>query len=154
DWKYFNWHQMEFFGKLNLLKTGLVFADAINTVSPRYAEEIQASPLGCGLEGVLQQRRGVLSGILNGADYTVWNPAVDDNLPLKYDPLTANTGKAACKAALQAELGLTVSPRTPMVGIVTRLTEQKGVDLILGAMQEWLHSSDMQWAIIGTGDPK
>ena len=77
DWKYFNWHQMEFFGQLNLLKTGLVFADAINTVSPRYAEEIQSAPLGCGLEGVLQQRRAVLSGIINGVDYSQWNPETD-----------------------------------------------------------------------------
>ena len=66
DWKYFNWREMEFHGKLNLLKTGLVFADSVNTVSPRYAQEIQSAPLGCGLEGVLQHRRDVLSGILNG----------------------------------------------------------------------------------------
>src|SRR5690606_38406480 len=76
DWKYFNWQQMEFFGKLNLLKTGLVFADSISTVSPRYAEEIQSAPLGSGLEGVLQQRRDVLSGIINGVDYTQWNPEI------------------------------------------------------------------------------
>src|SRR6185295_9892366 len=94
DWKYFNWHQMEFYGKLNLLKTGLVFSDALNTVSPRYAEEIQASPLGCGLEGVLQQRRDVLSGILNGVDYGVWNPETDQALPTKYDVKTAAAGKA------------------------------------------------------------
>ena len=77
DWKYFNWHQMEFHGKLNLLKTGMVFADSIVTVSPRYAQEIQTSPLGCGLEGVLQYRRDVLSGILNGIDEAEWNPATD-----------------------------------------------------------------------------
>ena len=80
DWKYFNWHQMEFFGQLNLLKTGLVFADAINTVSPRYAEEIQTAPLGAGLEGVLQQRRNVLSGIINGVDYSQWNPQTDSTI--------------------------------------------------------------------------
>ena len=74
DWKYFNWHQMEFHGNLNLLKTGMVFADSINTVSPRYAQEIQSSPLGCGLEGVLQYRRNVLSGILNGIDPHEWDP--------------------------------------------------------------------------------
>ena len=75
DWKYFNWRQMEFHGNLNLLKTGMVFADAISTVSPRYAQEIQSSPLGCGLEGVLQYRRDVLSGILNGIDPHEWDPA-------------------------------------------------------------------------------
>ena len=154
DWKYFNWHQMEFFGKLNLLKTGLVFADWISTVSPRYAEEIQSSPLGCGLEGVLQQRRSVLTGILNGVDYTTWNPVIDPQLPVHYDAATFISGKAACKAALQAELGLAIAPRTPLVGIVTRLTEQKGVDLIAGVIQDWLQSADAQWAVIGTGDPK
>ncbi len=85
DWKYFNWHQMEFHGKLNLLKTGMVFADSINTVSPRYAQEIQSSPLGCGLEGVLQYRRDVLSGILNGIDPHEWNPATDPHLAANYD---------------------------------------------------------------------
>ena len=154
DWKYFNWHQMEFFGKLNLLKTGLVFADAISTVSPRYAEEIQASPLGCGLEGVLQQRRSALTGILNGVDYTLWNPTTDPFLPVNYDAATAISGKAACKAALQTELGLELAADKPVVGIVTRLTEQKGTDLILGVMQDWVQSTDVQWAIIGTGDAK
>ncbi len=154
DWKYFNWHQMEFFGKLNLLKTGLVFSDALSTVSPRYAEEIQASPLGCGLEGVLQQRRNVLTGILNGVDYALWNPITDNFLPVNYDVSTVVSGKAACKAALQAELGLEVAPRKPLIGIVTRLTEQKGVDLITSVMQEWSQASDAQWAIIGTGDTK
>ncbi len=82
---------MEFYGKLNLLKTGMVFADSINTVSPRYAQEIQSSPLGCGLEGVLQYRRDVLSGILNGIDPHEWNPATDPHLPANYD---ADDGRA------------------------------------------------------------
>ncbi len=154
DWKYFNWHQMEFFGKLNLLKTGLVFADAISTVSPRYAEEIQASPLGCGLEGVLQQRRSVLTGILNGADYTVWNPVTDRYLPVNYDASTFTSGKAACKAALQSELGLELAADKPLIGMVSRLTDQKGMDLIAGVMQEWVNSTDVQWAIVGTGDAR
>ncbi|HEY2837772.1 MAG TPA: glycogen/starch synthase, partial [Pirellulales bacterium] len=154
DWKYFNWHQMEFFGKLNLLKTGLVFSDALNTVSPRYAEEIQASPLGCGLEGVLQQRRDVLSGILNGVDYGVWNPATDKALPTQYDAGNALKGKAECKAELQAELGLPVDTRTPLVGFIGRLTDQKGMDLIASVMQEWANTSDAQWVVLGTGEPK
>src|SRR5205823_11549001 len=129
DWKYFNWHQMEFYGKLNLLKTGLVFADAVNTVSPRYAEEIQSAPLGCGLEGVLQQRRDALSGIINGVDYNIWNPAVDEHLPQKYDEKSVAAGKAACKAALQRELNLPVEPRVPLIGFVGRLAEQKGLDI-------------------------
>ncbi|MBI2825328.1 MAG: glycogen synthase GlgA [Planctomycetia bacterium] len=154
DWKYFNWHQMEFFGKLNLMKTGLVFADAINTVSPRYAEEIQAAPLGSGLEGVLLQRRDVLSGILNGVDYGTWNPATDPHLPVKYELSNVVEGKAACKAAVQAELGLVQAPNMPLVGMTGRLTDQKGVDLVAGVLQEWAQTADVQWAILGTGDPK
>ena len=112
DWKYFNWHQMEFFGKLNLMKTGLVFADAINTVSPRYAEEIQAAPLGCGLEGVLQQRRDVLSGILNGVDYTVWNPATDPHLPVKYDAATVDLGQGGLQGGAASRVGAGTAPST------------------------------------------
>ena len=81
DWKHFTWREMEFYGQLNLLKTGLVFADAISTVSPTYAREIQSSPGGCGLEGLLSARRGVLTGIVNGIDTRVWNPATDPHLP-------------------------------------------------------------------------
>ena len=154
DWKYFNWHEMEFHGKLNLLKTGLVFADAINTVSPRYAQEIQSSPLGCGLEGVLQSRRDVLSGILNGMDAAQWNPANDPHLAAKYDAATVAEGKPACKAALQKELGLPVAPRTPLVGLVGRLADQKGLDLIAEVIQQWVQTNDVQWAILGTGHPK
>ena len=154
DWKYFNWHQMEFFGNLNLLKTGLAFADAIGTVSPRYAEEIQAAEFGCGLEGVLTQRKNSLTGILNGVDYAHWDPQTDAHLPKNYGPLDVAVGKAACKAALQAELGLPVDPKMPLVGFVGRLTDQKGVDLIAGMIQEWVQSFDVQWAILGSGEPK
>ena len=154
DWKYFNWHQMEFHGKLNLLKTGLVFADAITTVSPRYAEEIQSSPLGCGLEGVLQQRRDVLRGILNGMDSAEWNPATDPHLPVRYTPETIWEAKPACKAALQSELGLPVEPRTPLIGFVGRLTDQKGLDILVEVLQTWLQAHDAQWVILGTGQPK
>ncbi len=155
DWKYFNWQQMEFFGQLNLLKTGLVFADAINTVSPRYAEEIQSAPLGAGLEGVLLQRRAVLSGIINGVDYSLWNPDTDANLPTNYGPTSVREGKAKCRAALQQELGL---PRdnggAPVVAFIGRLTDQKGIDLIAAVIQEWVQTSNVQWAILGTGEPK
>jgi starch synthase len=154
DWKYFNWHQMEFFGHLNLMKTGLVFADALNTVSPRYAQEIQTSPLGCGLEGVLSQRRKVLSGIINGVDYQEWNPATDEHLPAQYTPETVKQGKAKCKAALQTELGLESKPDVPLVGFVGRLTDQKGVDLIAGVIHEWVRTTDLQWVILGTGEPR
>ncbi len=154
DWKHFNWQQMEFFGNLSLLKTGLVFADRLNTVSPRYAEEIQSAPLGCGLEGVLQQRRGVLSGIINGVDYRHWNPQTDPHLPLPYGPENVRQGKAAAKAALQKELELTVDPNVPLIGLVGRLVDQKGIDLVAAVLRDWAQYRDVQWAILGTGDPQ
>jgi starch synthase len=154
DWKYFNWQQMEFFGNLNLLKTGLIFADRINTVSPRYAEEIQSAPLGCALEGVLQNRRDVLSGIVNGVDYHEWDPAVDGDLVAQFTPDTIEQGKAACKAELQSSFGLPVSPRAPLVAFVGRLAEQKGVDLLVATVRDWVQSHDVQWIVLGTGDDK
>ena len=152
DWKYFNWQQMEFFGNLNLLKTGLTFADRLNTVSPRYAEEIRTAPLGCGLEGVLQNRRDVLSGIVNGVDYREWNPAVDTHLPVQYTPQTVATGKAACKAALQSELGLPVLPSVPLLAFVGRLASQKGIDLLVATLRDWVQSQEAQWVVLGTGE--
>ena len=154
DWKYFNWRQMEFHGHLNLLKTGMVFADSINTVSPRYAQEIQSSSLGYGLEGVLQFRRNVLSGILNGIDSEAWNPASDPHLAANYNTETVHQVKPLCKAALQKELGLPQEHDAPLVGFVGRLIEQKGIDLIIDVMQRWVQTSDVQWAILGTGQPK
>jgi starch synthase len=154
DWKYFNWHQMEFHGNLNLLKTAMVFADSINTVSPRYAQEIQSSPLGCGLDGVLQYRHNVLSGILNGIDPQEWNPETDPHLPAHYNANTVIQGKPICKEALQKELGLPQDASAPLVGIVGRLIDQKGFDLVADVMQRWVQMSDVQWAILGTGQPK
>ncbi|NQT14691.1 MAG: glycogen synthase, partial [Planctomycetes bacterium] len=152
DWKYFNWHQLEFHGKLNLLKTGLVFADAISTVSPQYALEIQTPESGVGLEGVLRHRRDVLSGILNGVDYTVWDPAVDPLLAANYDLHTVATGKPVCKAALQDELGLPSRPDVPVVAMIGRLARQKGFDLVADMIPHWVEKSDVQWVILGTGD--
>lgn len=155
DWAFFNWRQMEAYGKLNFLKTGLTFADAISTVSPRYAEEIQTPDFGCRLEGVLQSRCADLSGIINGVDYAVWNPETDKFLPVKYGPTNVAAGKAAAKAALQQKLGLEVRPDTPLAGFIGRLVEQKGIDLILAVMLEWVRTQDVQWAILGgDGDPK
>jgi len=154
DWKYFNWHQMEYFGKLNLLKTGIVFADAVTTVSPRYAREIQTPQFGRGLEGVLQNRRDALSGILNGIDETVWNPATDRCLAANYDAHHVAQGKPLCKAALQRELGLAERRDAPLVGMIGRLDDQKGFDLVAAVIPEWIGRSDVQWAILGKGEPK
>jgi starch synthase len=153
DWKYFNMHQMEFYGKLNLLKTGIAFADGITTVSQRYAEEIQAPDLGCGLEGVLQERSDVLEGIVNGIDDAVWNPGTDPHLPARYDVSNWSEGKAANKAALQTELGLPLSPQTPLLGIIGRLADQKGFDLVAAVMRKWVREVEAQWVILGTGEP-
>jgi starch synthase len=154
DWKYFNWQQMEFYGQLNLLKTGLVFADHISTVSPRYAQEIQTEEQGCGLHGVLRQRSAVLTGILNGIDYRRWNPKTDPHLTANYDADTFAVGKPLCKRALQAELGLSLEPGRPLLGFIGRLVEQKGIDLVAQVMKEWLETADVQWVILGTGEPK
>lgn len=153
DWKYFNWRQMEFYGGLNLLKTGLVFADAINTVSPTYAHEIQTSALGCGLEGVLQQRSNVLSGIVNGVSYDVWNPANDPHIAAQYDDETWHECKPVCKAALQRHLGLPEDAKVPVIGLVGRLADQKGWDLVAELMRRWVRERNVQWAILGTGEP-
>ncbi|MBN2474532.1 MAG: glycogen synthase GlgA [Pirellulales bacterium] len=154
DWKHFNWHEMEFHGKLNLLKTGLVYADAISTVSPRYAQEIQNHPLGCGLEGVLQQRRDVLSGILNGVSYAEWDPANDPHLARNYSLKSVAEGKAACKQALQKELKLPAKPRVPLIGFVGRLIDQKGIDLLAEVVQSWLQEGEAQWVVLGMGEAK
>jgi len=153
DWKYFNWQQMEFFGNLNLLKTGLIFSDRLNTVSPRYAEEIQSAPLGCGLEGVLQARRDVLSGIVNGVDYREWDPAIDKHLAANYTADSVATGKAQCKAALQRQLGLPEVAGTPLVAFVGRLATQKGIDLLTATIRDRVQSTEVQWVILGTGEP-
>ncbi len=153
DWKYFNHEQMEYYGQLCLLKTGLVFADAINTVSPRYAQEIQTSERGCGLEGVLQQRADVLAGILNGVDYSVWDPARDEHIAANYSLENWQQGKAANKEALQRIFDLPLEPRTPVVGLVGRLASQKGWDLVLEVMRRWLDTEHVQWVVLGSGEP-
>ena len=157
DPKYFNWRQMEFYGHLNLLKTGIVFADSINTVSPTYAQEIQGHEQACGLQGVLQERANRLSGILNGIDVSQWNPRTDKYLPATFDENfdleTGHPGKAKCKHELQVEAKIDPDPNVPLIGIVGRLASQKGWSLILPVLKEYLDSVDAQWVILGTGEP-
>lgn len=155
DWKYFNWQQMEFYGNLNFMKTAIAFSDVINTVSPTYAEEIMRPPLSCGLEGALQHRSADLYGIINGADYSAWNPATDPHLgDNTYDVSTVDVGKPACKAALQRELGLPEHADVPLLAAVGRLADQKGFDLIARVMQQWAGQRELQWVILGTGEPR
>jgi starch synthase len=160
DWRLFNFRQLEFYGQLNFLKAGIVFADWITTVSPRYAEEIQTPYFGNGLQGVLSERRQRLTGIVNGVDYQVWNPAADPHLAAAFTVETVEQGKPLCKRALQRRYGLAEEPRTPLLGIVARLVEQKGLDLVVkvadalltlggGEQPPW----HVQLVVLGEGDP-
>lgn len=152
DWKYFNWRQMEFFGNLNLLKSAVVFADMITTVSPTYAREIQTPEFGCGLNGVLSSRRDDLVGILNGVDTEVWHPSIDEHIAAKYKASTVGEGKPLCKAALQQRMGLPVRADVPLFGMVSRMTGQKGCDIISECAPEFL-KLDIQAVFLGSGDP-
>jgi starch synthase len=139
---------LEFHGRISFIKGGLVFADAITTVSPGYAREVQQPELGAGLDALLRHRAADLVGILNGIDTDIWNPAADPLIARHYDHTTLDR-KADNKRALQAELGLTPGA-APLLGMVTRLTEQKGIDLVLEALPA-LRELGTQLAILGTG---
>ena len=154
DWQYYNWQQMEFYGQLNLMKTGIAFADAVTTVSPTYAREITEPEHGCALDGTLRDRRQSLIGIVNGVDYSHWNPAVDRYITKKFDVSTWQAGKAECKRALQAALGLAEESNTPLIGIIGRLADQKGWDLIIPLLQRALTEMSVQWVILGTGEER
>ena len=140
---------LEFHGRVNFLKGGLVFADRITTVSKAYAHEIQEHEYGSGLEGVLQRRADDLEGILNGADYTVWNPSNDRWIKAPYD-IKDLSGKDACKADLQEAFGLPKASGVFLVGIVSRLAEQKGIGLLLEALEQ-LAKKKLQAVILGNG---
>jgi starch synthase len=141
---------LEFHGWLSFLKGGLVHADRLTTVSPTYAREITTPEFGCGVEGVLRARAAQLSGILNGVDYGHWDPATDTALPARFDGRDLS-GKAACKAALQLGSGLDTGTDAPLMGIVSRLSEQKGLDLVLAALPALL-AEGAQLVLLGSGD--
>lgn len=143
---------IEFFGDVNLLKAGLVFSDAISTVSPTYAEEIQTPEFGFGLDGVLRSRRNVLSGILNGVDYTEWDPATDRHLAAPYDSKDL-TGKQTCKKDLLEQFGLPVDLDRPLIGIVSRFAGQKGFDLIAEAANDLVREG-ANLVVLGNGEPR
>jgi len=146
----FSMDGVEFFGQLSFLKGGLACADAITTVSPTYAREICSEPLGFGLQGLLSARAGVLTGILNGVDTAYWDPARDPLIARRYDARTLED-KRANKRALQAALGLAAEDDTPVLGVVSRLVEQKGIDLIAQVMAAVV-DAPAQFAIQGTGE--
>jgi starch synthase len=132
------------------MKAGLKYAKRITTVSPTYAGEIATHEFGCGLDGVIRGRQADVSGILNGVDPAVWNPATDSGLASPYNAADLG-GKARCKAALQAELGLASRADTPLFGVVSRLSSQKGLDLVLAALPMLLASGG-QLVLQGSGD--
>ncbi len=151
SWDEFVPEKLEFYGKLNLMKGGIVYADVLNTVSRQYSKEIQTAELGCGLEGLLASRAHDLYGVLNGIDYDVWDPETDGLIARNFSPDDPK-GKQACKAALQKESGLPKRD-VPLIGIISRLTDQKGFDLIAEVIEE-IMGLDLQLVLLGTGMPK
>jgi starch synthase len=141
---------VEYYGNMSFLKAGLFYADHITTVSPNYAKEIQQKELGFGLQGLLAKRSDNLTGILNGIDIDEWNPATDPHLARHYS-IANMSGKAADKEALQSKMGLNIEPDMPLLGVVSRFTHQKGLDLLL-EIAPLLTELPVQLAMLGTGD--
>lgn len=152
DWKFFSFEALEFYGKINILKGGMVFADIINTVSPTYSKEIQTKEFGFGLEGLLNKRKANLFGILNGLDYSIWNPQDDKFIARNFSAENIE-GKYRDKENLQKICNLPQKNDIPLFGIVSRLAEQKGFD-ILGQAIEKVCKMHLQLVILGTGDIK
>lgn len=149
SWDYFTMHKLEFYDKINLLKGGIVFSDMINTVSPTYAKEIKTKEYAYGLEGVLIKRGDHVKGICNAIDYKVWNPQTDKYIYKKYSLKTIKE-KACNKDSLQKELGLKVDKNIMLLGMVSRLTQHKGLDILVEVLPEIL--SHFQVVILGFGD--
>ena len=150
---YYSPDYIELYGCASFMKAGCVFADKISTVSPNYAQEIRMPYYSEGLDGVLEYRAGDLSGILNGIDTTVFNPAKDKLIPARYSAADLS-GKAECKRALQEKLGLEQNADVPLISMVTRMTEQKGFELVLAVLDELMQTTDCQFVLLGTGDAR
>jgi 1,4-alpha-glucan branching enzyme len=150
DRNLFTPRHMEFYGKINFLKGGLVFADAITTVSSTYSQEIQTPEHGFGLDGLLRARAAHLVGVMNGADYQTWDPQTDPLIAANYCPADLS-GKRQCKAELQRDFGLEPDPEVPLLGVVARLAAQKGFDLLEDVLEEML-GRGLQLVVLGTGD--
>ena len=150
-WDIFTYDKLEHYNTFNFLKGGIVYADKVTTVSPKYAQEIQTPEFGKSLEGALRQRQADLSGILNGVDYTDWDPATDGNLAAHYTPADL-AGKRECRVDLLHAFGLDVAEETPVIGICSRFTSQKGFDL-LEQIASRLAERDVAVVAMGTGEP-
>ncbi len=146
----FNPEDLEFYGQVNFLKAGLLYSDAISTVSPTYSREIQTAEFGCGLEGVLRKRSERLFGILNGIDYQDWNPETDPALPAHYSPGNL-AGKSVCRLELLRHFNFSPDPVRPVVGMVSRLAGQKGFDLLVRSLDQLL-KKELYLVILGTGE--
>jgi starch synthase len=149
--RFFTLHGVEFFGRLNFLKGGILYADKLTTVSERYRREIQTPSGGCGLDVVLRENAHRLTAILHGADYTRWNPASDRLLPAHYDARRLR-GKGTCRKALLKQLKLASAPRGPVFGMVTRVVEEKGFEILMPLLDRLLWD-DVRLIILGEGDP-
>ena len=149
--RFFTLHGIEFFGRLNFLKGGILYADKITTVSEHYRREIQTPAGGHGLDGVLRENAYRLTAILHGADYTRWNPASDRLLPAHYDARRLR-GKQVCRDALVKEMKLASAPRGPVFGMVTRVVEEKGFEILMPLLDRLLWD-DVRMIILGEGDP-
>ncbi len=141
---------LEYYAQINLMKGGILFSDRVTTVSPRYAQEIQTPEFGCGLDGVVQTRAEDIVGLVNGVDTAIWNPALDPLIPARYSTVNM-AGKAVCRAELLAKAGFAVEHRTPVFGMVARLTEQKGVDFVL-ENRDFFLEHDCRLVVLGSGD--
>ena len=150
-WDAFRLDGIEFYGRINLLKQGIVTADAVTTVSPTYAREIQTPEHGAGLEGVLRAHGAALTGIVNGVDYAVWNPATDPAIVARFDAEDASN-KVRSKGAFQREVGLAIDTEVPLISFVGRLVTQKGIDLVLAMLPKLMRATDAQVFIAGDGD--
>ncbi|HOW52159.1 MAG TPA: glycogen synthase GlgA [bacterium] len=138
-------------GRLNYLKGGIYFAEMVNTVSPTYAKETRSGPLSCGMAPFLNNKGDRYTGILNGVDYALWSPENDKHLPARYSARDMK-GKAAAKKLLQETLGLTVDPKLPIIGVVSRFVAQKGLDVVAQVLDHILKDMVVQFAVLGSGD--
>jgi starch synthase len=150
SWADFTPDRLEFYDQVNFLKAGLIFAHALTTVSPQYAREIQTPAFGRGMEGILQARAKDLFGVLNGLDTRLWNPGRDPHIAKKFSAERPDP-RRLCKAALQKDAALTEAPDAPLIGMVSRLDPQKGFDLALAAIEEFLRDG-AQFVVLGQGD--
>lgn len=151
-WEYFTPSYLEFYGKINFLKGGIVFSDILNTVSRKYSEEIQTPEFGAGLDGILRTRKEDLYGIVNGIDYDEWNPEKDRYIPAQYG-VNSQRNKKVCKEALQKAFGLPANEDAPVISSISRLADQKGFDLVAEGLERML-SLGAQYILLGTGERK